>query len=311
MGKDRIRIGTRSSRLALWQANWVKEQLERRYRGVKYSLEKIKTRGDKITDVPLAKIGGKGLFLKEIEDALLKGQVDIAVHSMKDVPTLLPHGLHIRAITEREDFRDVLISTGNVALKDLPPNSRIGTSSLRRQAQLLHISSSFEVVALRGNLDTRLRKLQTNALDAVVVAAAGIKRMGLQHRVSEYISPEVILPAIGQGALGIESRIDDDGINEMIDFLNSPDSSAAITAERAFLKKLEGGCQVPIAALGQVNTGGLTLCGIVSSIDGRRLLKDKVEGSLDNPVTLGEELAHKLLAKGAGEILREIQPAAC
>lgn len=310
MVKDRIRIGTRSSRLALWQANWVKEQLEKRYPGIKCSLEKIKTRGDKITDVPLAKVGGKGLFLKEIEDTLLNGKIDIAVHSMKDVPTTLPEGLIIRAITEREDFRDVLISRDNIKLGDLPLNSRIGTSSLRRQAQLLHFCKSFHVVALRGNLDTRLKKLKTHPLNAIIVAAAGLKRMGWEDRISEYIPPEVMLPAIGQGALGIETRVDEDRSNNIVDFLNSPDSETTITAERTFLRRLEGGCQVPIAALAEINDGVLTLCGIVGSIDGRVILRDSVEGNPDNPVILGEKLAEKLLAKGAGEVLREIHPAA-
>ena len=309
MIKDRIRVGTRASQLALWQANWVKEQLEKRYSGIKCNLEKIKTRGDKITDVPLAKIGGKGLFLKEIEDALLNGKIDIAVHSMKDVPTILPEGLIIRAITEREDFRDVLISRDNIKLADLPLNSRIGTSSLRRQSQLLHFCKSFQVVDIRGNLDTRLKKLKTIPLDAIIVAAAGLKRMGWKDRISDYISPDIMLPAIGQGALGIETRVDDDRSNEIVDFLNSPDSETTIIAERAFLRRLEGGCQVPIAALAEINNRVLTLSGVVGSIDGRIILRDCVEGNSDNPVILGEQLAEKLLDKGAGEILRDIHPA--
>jgi hydroxymethylbilane synthase len=304
-----IRIGTRSSQLALWQANWVKKQLEKRYPGMRCVLEKVKTKGDKITDLPLAKVGGKGLFVKEIEDALLEGKIDIAVHSMKDVPTVLPEGLHIRAVTHREDFRDALISRGNLQLKGLASGSRIGTSSLRRQSQLLHIYESFQVVALRGNLDTRLRKLETTPLDAIIVAAAGLKRMGWEDRISQYIPTEVMMPAIGQGALGIESRVDDERINKIVDFLNSSDSEAAVTAERQFLRKLEGGCQVPIAALGRVSEGVLTLCGMVGSIDGKILLRDEVEGSPHNGVVLGERLAERLLARGAGEILREIFPA--
>lgn len=310
MGKDRIKIGTRSSRLALWQANWVKEELEKRYQGIRCTLEKIKTSGDKITDVPLAEVGGKGLFVKEIENALLKGRIDIAVHSMKDVPTVLPEGLHITAVTDREDFRDVLISRGSLNLRDLTPDSRIGTSSLRRQSQLLHLCRSFRMVALRGNLDTRLKKLGTATLDAIIVAAAGVKRMGWEDRVSEYISPEILLPAVGQGALGIESRMDDERTNEIAGFLNSADSEIAIIAERQFLRKLGGSCRIPIAALGEVTDGGLTLCGMVGSVDGKILLRDNVEGSSDNPVILGEKLAERLLTKGAGEILKESLPTA-
>ena len=310
MRRDTIRIGTRSSKLALWQADWVKDRIEKRFPGIRGSLKRIKTKGDKITDVPLAKVGGKGLFVKEIEDALLRGDIDIAVHSMKDVPTVLPEGLYIRATTKREDFRDVLISRDMVKLGDLPSNSRIGTSSLRRQSQLLGLFPEFQMVPLRGNLDTRIRKLETSSLDAIIVAAAGVKRMGWEDRVSEYILPEIILPAIGQGALGIESRVDDEKTNQVIDFLNYPDSETAITAERQFLKRLEGGCQVPIAALGEIENGVLTLCGFVGSIDGKVLLRDTVEGDTDDPVPLGEKLAERLLAKGAGDVLREVLPAA-
>jgi len=310
MVKDRIRIGTRSSRLALWQANWVKEHLEKRYPWIGCTIEKIKTKGDKITDVPLAKVGGKGLFVKEIEDALLNDRVDIAVHSMKDVPTVLPEGLHIRVIMDREDFRDVLISRGNLRLGDLPANSTIGTSSLRRQSQLLHINRGFNVVALRGNLDTRLNKLKAGDLDAIIVAAAGVKRMGWENSISDYIPPEILMPAIGQGALGIESRVDDKRANEIIGFLNSPESETVITAERQFLRRLDGGCQVPMAALGEIAKGVLTLRGIVGSIDGKVLLRDSVRGGLDDPVGLGERLAERLLARGAREILTDIFPTA-
>jgi hydroxymethylbilane synthase len=273
-------------------------------------LEKIKTKGDRITDVPLAKVGGKGLFVKEIEDALIRAKIDFAVHSMKDVPTALPEGLQIIAITGREDFRDALISKNNLKLIDMPPDSRIGTSSLRRQAQLLNLYPGFQMIPLRGNLDTRLKKLMTSSLDAIVVAGAGVKRLDLECRISEYISPDIMLPAIGQGALGIESRIDDNRINEIVSFLNSTDSEIAITAERQFLERLGGGCQVPIAALGEIYNGVLSLSGIVSSIDGKILLRDSIQGSPDNPTVLGERLAQRLLDKGAAEILREIYPTA-
>ena len=308
MRKDIIRIGTRSSRLALWQANWVKEQIEKEYQGVQCILKKIKTKGDKVTDVPLAMVGGKGLFVKEIEDALLRKEIDIAVHSMKDVPTLLPEGLHIRAITEREDFRDVLISRSGLKLEELPLNSRMGTSSLRRQSQLLHVFPDFHMIPLRGNLDTRMKKIETDGLDGIIVAAAGVRRLGLEERISEYIPPETLLPAIGQGALGIESRVDDYSIDKILDFLNSMDSEKAITAERLFLKKLEGGCQVPIAALGKVQGEILTIHGVVGSVDGKVLLRDSVSGRSDCPADLGERLAERLLARGAGDLLRSILP---
>ena len=257
-----LKIGTRGSQLALFQANWVKDRLAQAHPDLDVSLVKIKTTGDKIQDAPLAKIGGKGLFVKEIEEALLQKRADLAVHSIKDVPTEFPKGLHLSAITKREDPRDVLISKDGKPLKDLPKGAKIGTSSLRRQAQLLHFRSDFELIPLRGNLDTRLKKLKTMNLDAIVLALAGIKRLGFEEKITEIISPEISLPAIGQGALGIETRMADQEVERQIRFLNDRDTSIAVRAERAFLGKLEGGCQVPIAAFARIVGTSLQIDGL-------------------------------------------------
>jgi len=301
-----LKIGTRGSQLALFQANWVKDQLSHAHPGLKVTLIKIKTTGDKIQDVPLAKIGGKGLFVKEIEEALIQKRIDLAVHSIKDVPTEFPEGLHLSVITKREDPRDVFISREGRTLKDLPQGAKIGTSSLRRQAQLLHFRNDLELISLRGNLDTRLKKLKTMNLDGIVLALAGVKRLGLEERITEIIPVETSLPAIGQGALGIETRRDDKKVEGQIRFLNDRDSAIAITAERAFLKKLEGGCQVPIAAYARPVGTGLQVDGLVGAIDGKRLIRHRVEGPIENAESLGIELAEILLRKGAKEILDEV-----
>jgi hydroxymethylbilane synthase len=301
-----LKIGTRGSQLALFQANWVKDQLSHAHPDLKVTLIKIKTTGDKIQDAPLAKIGGKGLFVKEIEEALLQKRIDLAVHSIKDVPTEFPGGLHLSVITKREDPRDVFISREGRTLKDLPRGAKIGTSSLRRQAQLLHFRSDFELVPLRGNLGTRLKKLQTMNLDGIVLALAGVKRLGLEERITEIIPVETSLPAIGQGALGIETRMNSQEVEDQIRFLNDRDSAIAVTAERAFLKKLEGGCQVPIAAYARSVGMTLYMDGLVGAIDGRRLIRHSVEGPIENAEPLGIELAEILLSKGAKEILEEV-----
>jgi len=301
-----LNIGTRGSQLALFQANWVKDQLVHAHPDLNVTLIKIKTTGDKIQDAPLAKIGGKGLFVKEIEEALLQKRIDLAVHSIKDIPTEFPKGLHLSVITKREDPRDVLISKDGKTLKDLSQNAKIGTSSLRRQAQLLHFRSDFELIPLRGNLDTRLKKLKTMNLDAIILALAGVKRLGLEEKITEIIPPEISLPAIGQGALGIETRMDDHAVEGQIRFLNDRDSFIAITAERAFLKKLEGGCQVPIAAFARIVGTTLQIDGLVGTIDGKRLIRHHVEGPIEKAESLGVELADILLGKGAKEILDEV-----
>ena len=270
------------------------------------TLIKIKTTGDKIQDAPLAKIGGKGLFVKEIEEALLQKRIDLAVHSIKDVPTEFPEGLHLSVITKREDPRDVLIAKDGKPLKDLPKGAKIGTSSLRRQAQLLHFRSDYELIPLRGNLDTRLKKLKTMNLDAIVLALAGVKRLGFEKQITEIIPPEVSLPAIGQGALGIETRMADQEVESRIRLLNDRDSSIAISAERAFLKKLEGGCQVPIAAFARIVGTTLHIDGLVGTIDGKRLIRHHVEGPIERAELLGVELAEILLGEGAKEILDEV-----
>ena len=307
MQKKTLRIGTRGSQLALWQANWVKSELEKRHPGLEVTLTIIKTMGDKILDVPLAMVGGKGLFVKEIEEAMLRGEVDIAVHSMKDVPTVFPKELALRCITEREDPRDIIIlKSGFASFMDLPQGARIGTSSLRRKAQLLHLRPDFRMVDIRGNVETRIRKLNEDDLDGVVLAAAGMNRLGFAGQISEYLSTDISLPAIGQGALGLESRIGDDETNALIDFFNHPETAWAVKGERAFLRRLEGGCQVPIAAFGEVSGDRLTLTGLVSSVDGTQFLKKTVDVSVNEAEGAGTSLADDLLIQGAGKILNEV-----
>jgi len=301
--KETIRIGSRGSKLALRQTEWVKERLSRLFPSLSFEIVVIKTRGDKVTDVPLAHIGGKGLFVKEIEEALLRGEIDMAVHSMKDVPTELPQGLRIAAVPEREDPRDVLISRNGLSFDRLADGARIGTSSLRRKAQLLHLNPRWRVEPLRGNLDTRIRKLHTEGLDAILVAAAGIRRMGLEERVTEYISPDLILPAAGQGALGIEVR-EDAGMDELLLPLNHPPTAVAVEAERAFLRHLGGGCQVPIAAYGEWINGKVRLKGLIFSPDGERSFWGEEEGG--DPEEVGRKLAQRLLKEGGEKILKEI-----
>ncbi len=306
MSLRELRIGTRGSQLALFQANWVKTRLEQAHPGIRVTLVKIKTTGDKIQDAPLAKIGGKGLFVKEIEEALLRRHIDLAVHSIKDVPTELPEGLHLAAIPRREDPLDAFISREGVPLKDLPRGARIGTSSLRRQAQLLHFRPDLRLIPLRGNLDTRLKKLIALGLDGIVLASAGLKRLGMEEKITEILPIEISLPAIGQGALGIETRVGDGEVEGRIAFLNDPDSSIAVSAERAFLKRLEGGCQVPIAAHGKIVNSTLQLDGLVGTVDGKKLIRHHLEGPVEQAEALGVELAKVLLRLGAREILDEV-----
>ncbi|MBM4136222.1 MAG: hydroxymethylbilane synthase [Nitrospira sp.] len=383
--RNRISIGTRGSKLALWQAEWVKAELQKVNPGLRIDLIKIKTTGDKILDVPLANVGGKGLFVKEIEEALLRGDADLAVHSVKDVPTEFPSGLHLAAICKREDPRDALIVRRQKAkgkrqnlnppipplvkggkggdcptppcppllrgelkgglvesglspkvksFKELPQGARIGTSSLRRVCQLLNIRPDLRVMQLRGNLDTRLRKLEEGQFDAVILAAAGIKRLGLSKRITEILSPEISLPAIGQGAIGIECRVEDDLINTIVNLLNHTETAICVRAERAFLKRLGGGCQVPIAAYariinnppippiipphpplekggrGDLKEGGegglLIMDGLVGSVTGNRIVKGYIEGMTEESESIGVALAEDLLSRGAKKILEEV-----
>lgn len=310
--KNNVVIGTRGSKLALWQAEWIKSELMKRTPGLKIELNKIKTTGDKILDVPLAKVGGKGLFVKEIEEALLNGEADLAVHSMKDVPTDFPAGLHLAVICEREDPRDAFLSgkqgTGFRIpdFKSLPRGATVGTSSLRRACQLLSVRPDLKIEQLRGNLDTRLRKLDKGQFDAIILAAAGVKRLGWADRITEILPVELSLPAIGQGAVGVECRTGDSFINELITPLDHPQTSVCVRAERALLKKLEGGCQVPIAAHARLEEGQIIIDGLVGSVSGDKIIRDRVQGTRDNAEALGVKLAEMLLSKGAKEILAEV-----
>jgi len=266
----------------------------------------IKTKGDVLQDAPLAKVGGKGLFVKEIEDALLRDEVDIAVHSMKDVPMELPEGLEIGVMSEREDPRDVLISKDRVRLEDMPTGARIGTGSLRRGFQLLHFFPDIKLVSIRGNLDTRIRKIQKDGLDGIIVAAAGLKRLGWADRITQVMPMEIMLPAVGQGVLGIELRKDDETVLRTVSFLNHPRTSVEVSAERAFLKRLGGGCQLPVAAYGVKKESELTLRGLLGSLDGRELIKDEVIGSSDDAEVLGTSLAERILSRGGQAILDNV-----
>ncbi len=309
-GKGRLVIGTRGSRLALWQAEWVMSELKRLRPELDVELKTIRTTGDRILDVPLAKVGGKGLFVKEIEEALLRGEVDMAVHSMKDVPTRLPEGLHLGAVCRREDPRDAFVARdGEIrGFRELPEGAVVGTSSLRRASQLLNARPDLRIVQLRGNLDTRLRRLDEGRFDAVVVAAAGLRRLGLARRITELLPPDVSLPAIGQGALGIECRTDDDTVNALVGALEHHETSLCVKAERAFLRRLEGGCQVPIAALAGISgqPPRLLIQGLVGSLAGERIIRGGLEGEPEEAEAIGVRLAEELLSRGAGEILDEI-----
>lgn len=305
--KSKIIIATRGSKLALWQAEWVRSEILRLNPSLEVGLLKIKTTGDKILDVPLAMVGGKGLFVKEIEEALLRGEADLAVHSMKDVPTDLPEGLHLSAILKREDPRDAFIARKGIgSFNDLAIGSHIGTSSLRRSCQLLSRRHDLKITSLRGNLDTRLRKLNEGQFDAIILALAGVKRLGFEGSVTEVLSPEISLPAIGQGAIGIECRIKDEFINSLLLPLNHSETAYCVRAERAMLKILEGGCQVPIAAYARFINGGLFIEGLVGSVSGERIIRAEIKGSPDNAEALGSALAEDLLSKGAREILDEV-----
>ncbi|MDD9819419.1 MAG: hydroxymethylbilane synthase [Nitrospira sp.] len=296
-------IGTRGSQLALWQAEWVRARLQAVAPSVSIRLQTIQTSGDKILDAPLASIGGKGLFVKEIEEALFRGTIDLAVHSMKDVPSVLPEGLAIVCVVAREDARDVLVTRDHLVFHDLPAGATVGTSSLRRQAQLLARRPDLSIVMLRGNVNTRVRKLREGAYTAIVLAAAGLIRLGETHCVTEYLPLEVSLPAIGQGALGMESRADDAFVRELLVPLHDRPTAIAVSAERAFLKRLEGGCQVPIAGHAVVENQTVNLEGLVASLDGRCVIRDQIEGPVEEAHALGTSLANRVLNAGGKQIL--------
>jgi len=306
MSRSTLILGTRGSKLAVHQSQWVQARLQELAPGLTISLKRIQTSGDKILDVPLAKIGGKGLFVKEIEDALLSGEIDLAVHSMKDVPTALPEGLEILCVPPREDARDALITRDGCGLDQLKPGARIGTSSLRRQAQLLHHRPDFVIEMLRGNLDTRLRKLREGQFDAIVLAAAGLRRLEWEAEISEYLPVHLSLPAIAQGALGIEARSDDSVVRDVLSRFEHRPTRMTVTAERALLHRLEGGCQVPIAAYAVLEGETLTLDGLVATVDGRRVIRHQIQGPAVDAQQLGTTLAERLLADGADVILKDI-----
>jgi hydroxymethylbilane synthase len=299
-------LGTRGSKLAVHQSEWVQTRLRELAPHLTVTLRRIQTSGDKILDVPLAKIGGKGLFVKEIEEALLSGEIDLAVHSMKDVPTELPPGLDLLCIPTREDARDALISRDGTRFKDLPHGAKVGTSSLRRQAQLLQARPDLSISTLRGNLDTRLKKLREGQFDAIVLAAAGLRRLGWETEITEYLSPEISLPAIGQGALGIEGRRDDTFVRDVLNRLEHAPTRFMVMAERALLHRLQGGCQVPIAAHATLMGSEIVLEGLVASVDGKEVIRDRVKGTVDDPFSVGVQLAERLLARGGERILQAI-----
>ena len=301
-----IVIGSRGSQLALWQANWVKSALERLHSNADIDIRIIATSGDKIQDVPLSKIGGKGLFVKEIEEALLANEIDLAVHSMKDVPMELPTELGISVITKRENPLDALISKNGEKLADLPQGATIGTSSLRRSSQLLKYRDDFKIHPLRGNVDTRLRKVEEGKYDAILLASAGLNRLGWANRITEEISHDILLPAMGQGALGIETRLDDTKIYDFISTLNHEQTHYAVSAERSLVGRLDGGCQVPIGAYARVEKGLITLKGLVASLDGEIIYKLENVGPVDDAINIGQELGAQLLKMGANEILEKL-----
>lgn len=295
-----IKIGSRGSALALAQAGWVKRTLEQT--GASVDIIVIKTSGDRFVDRTVQFLGGKGVFTKEIEDALLGGEIDLAVHSMKDLPTELPEGLAIAAVPEREDPRDVLVSRNNIRLEHLPEGASVATGSLRRKAQILNYRSDLSLLPIRGNVDTRLRKLETEQLDAIVLAAAGLKRLGRQDRISEYLSPDICLSAVAQGALAIETRADEPS-RQAVAFMNHDSSFLEVAAERAVLRKLGGGCHVPVAARAVVDGQLINLTGMVADTDGRRVCRGSISGPTAEAVALGTALAERLLRDGAGEML--------
>ena len=298
-----LRIGTRASLLAVTQSTWVKNQIETAHPQTRVELVKITTKGDRILDVPLAKVGGKGLFVKEIEDALLAGEVDLAVHSMKDVPTELPDGLHIGIIPLRETAQDAFVSVKYASLAALPQGATIGTSSLRRKSQLAALRPDLNITDLRGNIDTRLRKLDEGIFDAIILAGAGLNRLGLGERITALLTPEQMLPAISQGALGIELRREDTELLAGLQFLHHPQTAIAVAAERAFLLRLEGGCQVPIGAHATLSGATITLTGLIASVDGHQLIKDTTTGPVEQTDRLGTTLAETLLSRGGKALL--------
>jgi len=301
-----VRIATRKSPLALWQAEFVRDSLLALNPDLKVELVKMVTQGDKILDTPLAKVGGKGLFVKELELGMLQGDADIAVHSMKDVPVEFPDGLHLAVICEREDPRDAFVSNNFKTIEDLPEGAKVGTSSLRRMCQIKNWRADLEILDLRGNVNTRLRKLDEGEYDAIILACAGLKRLGFESRIRSHLDPGFSLPAIGQGAVGIECRADDDYINGLIAPLNHPATRCRVLAERAMNLRLEGGCQVPIGGYAELDGDTILIRGLVGRPDGTEMVRGEIAGRAEEAEFLGTALAEDLLSRGAGDILKEV-----
>ena len=304
---SKVTIGSRGSPLALWQANWVKDLLLGHHSDLAVDIKIIKTSGDRIQDVPLAKIGGKGLFVKEIEEGLLKREVDFAVHSMKDMPIIFPVNLCIACVTKRENPFDALISRNDIKLDDLPKGAKIGTGSLRRMSQLLYYRPDLNLVPLRGNLETRLKKLETEGLDAIILAAAGLIRLGWNDCITEIIPPEILLPAMGQGAVGIETRKNDVDNQILLADMDDEQTHYALDAERALVSQLEGGCNVPIGSFATLNGDQITLRGLVASLDGKTMYKKELTDLKTNAVALGRRMGDELIEMGADRIMQEIK----
>jgi hydroxymethylbilane synthase len=301
-----VKIATRKSPLAMWQAEFVRDALLALHPGIQVDLVKMTTQGDKILDVPLAKIGGKGLFVKELEQGILAGDADIAVHSMKDVPMAFPEGLHLPVICSREDPFDAFVSNNYASVDDLPKGAKVGTSSLRRECQLRASRPDLQILFLRGNVNTRLAKLDAGDYDAIILASAGLKRLGMHARIKSTLSAEQSLPAVGQGAVGIETRIDDDEVNALIAPLMCPETWIVVSAERAMNKRLAGGCQVPIAGYAILDNGNIWLRGLVGRPDGTLTLRAEVRGKAEDAESLGIALAEDLLSQGANAILAAV-----
>lgn len=304
--KNQIVIGTRGSKLALWQADYIEQRLREQYPELSVTQKRVTTKGDRILDVPLAKIGGKGLFTKELEEEMLSGAIDLAVHSLKDMPAKVPDGLVIAAVTKRLDPGDALVSNRFSSFEELPQGAKVGTSSLRRRAQLLCARPDLTMLDLRGNVNTRLRKLDEGEYDAIVLAVAGLKRLGFADRIRQVLPRDMVLPAVGQGALAIETRADDKETRDMLAFLRDDDTICCTEAERSFLARVEGGCQVPVGVYATAEGDGLNVEAVIASLDGQRFYRGNVKGTRKDAAKLGENLAEKLLDEGGAEILKEL-----
>lgn len=306
MSNNTIRIATRKSPLALWQAEHVRAALMAAHPGLQVEIHGMTTRGDKILDTPLAKIGGKGLFVKELEVGMLEGAADIAVHSMKDVPVDFPAGLQLAVILEREDPRDAFVSNDYDSIEDLPQGAKLGTASLRRQCQISAYRPDLEILPLRGNVNTRLSKLDNGEYDAIILAAAGLKRLGFDDRIRSALSPQQSLPAIGQGAIGIECRSNDERVQALLQPLHHEQTAVCVAAERAMNERLNGGCQVPIAGYATLDGERLSISGLVGEPDGSRILREQISGKIEEAAALGASIAESLLEQGADEILQRL-----